>query len=596
MPTPRPAARRRSLLASFAVAGVALSAAAVLVPGFLGRAEAADVSVEAEAMSWPTATGGLFSDASASGGRALVLHSNTTAAASLTSTAPGQLVVRTRGDQCQGAPTMTVLVNGVVASKVAVSATTWSDHVVPGLLRAATNRITVRYAGDFRSSSCNRNLRLDRLTVRSAAVEQQAETMALTPGAGQPFTDVTADAGRGLLVWSNGTASGTLSASAGGSLVLRARGEQCAGAPLVSVALDGQQVGTVAVAQTSWAEQTLPVTWPGGAHRVDLAFVNDYAGGGCDRNLRLDSLAVRAAAPVPTPTTGNPFSGAKGYIDPQSDPRRAADARRSWDPVGAAALDKVASGPYAVWYGDWIPTANLAAQVNARVTTETGAGALPVLVAYAIPHRDCGGYSAGGSADADAYRAWMRQFAAGIGTRKVAVVLEPDALAQLDDCLADAAKAERMALMSEAVSILTANPATSVYLDAGNPGWITPSVMASRLTTAGVAKTRGFALNVSNFATDAANRAYGKDISDRIGGKPFVVDTSRNGLGPGDTWCNPSGRALGQRFNANTGDPYVDAYTWLKGPGGSDGTCNGGPSAGTFWPEYAIGLGQRAAF
>jgi endoglucanase len=29
---------------------------------------------------------------------------------------------------------------------------------------------------------------------------------------------------------------------------------------------------------------------------------------------------------------------------------------------------------------------------------------------------------------------------------------------------------------------------------------------------------------------------------------------------------------------------------WIKRPGESDGTCNGGPPAGTFWDAYAIGL------
>jgi len=32
----------------------------------------------------------------------------------------------------------------------------------------------------------------------------------------------------------------------------------------------------------------------------------------------------------------------------------------------------------------------------------------------------------------------------------------------------------------------------------------------------------------------------------------------------------------------------------VKHPGESDGTCNGGPTAGTFWTDYAIGLAQRA--
>jgi endoglucanase len=31
-------------------------------------------------------------------------------------------------------------------------------------------------------------------------------------------------------------------------------------------------------------------------------------------------------------------------------------------------------------------------------------------------------------------------------------------------------------------------------------------------------------------------------------------------------------------------------------PGFSDGTCNGGPAAGTWWPDYALGLAERAAW
>ncbi|MGW5026607.1 glycoside hydrolase family 6 protein, partial [Streptomyces albidoflavus] len=42
-----------------------------------------------------------------------------------------------------------------------------------------------------------------------------------------------------------------------------------------------------------------------------------------------------------------------------------------------------------------------------------------------------------------------------------------------------------------------------------------------------------------------------------------------------------------------TGDPLLDAYLWIKRPGESDGSCRGGPSAGTWWPEYALGLARN---
>jgi len=100
----------------------------------------------------------------------------------------------------------------------------------------------------------------------------------------------------------------------------------------------------------------------------------------------------------------------------------------------------------------------------------------------------------------------------------------------------------------------------------------------------------------------------------------FVVDTSRDGLGPnamqayaaapddqpsnvistlqGGNWCNPPASGLGLRATANTAsvtnamDSYLpantsllDAYLWVKTPGQSDGQCDmaGGVRA---WQDY----------
>jgi endoglucanase len=83
-------------------------------------------------------------------------------------------------------------------------------------------------------------------------------------------------------------------------------------------------------------------------------------------------------------------------------------------------------------------------------------------------------------------------------------------------------------------------------------------------------------------------------VSARVGGKHYVIDTSRNGLGgiPGE-WCNVPGQALGQLPTTRTGRALADAYLWVKYPGESDGTCNGGPRSGQWWGEYALGLAQR---
>ncbi len=320
-------------------------------------------------------------------------------------------------------------------------------------------------------------------------------------------------------------------------------------------------------------------------------------------SLLLTVVALSACLPIAAPSSGagtypaSPFVGKKLFVDPSSNAARDAAALASTDPAAATALRKVASQSQADWFGDWNPTSRVTSDVSNRVSQIVAAGAYPVLVAYDIPKRDCNSYSGGGAASPDAYRAWIKAFKAGIGTRKAAVVLEPDALAQLG-CLSAADQTTRLGLLKEATRTLSTGGNVAVYLDAGNAGWISPSVMVSRLSKAGVSYARGFSLNVSGFGTTPDQVAYGRQIAPGIGWKRFVVDTSRNGLGPAtgisEPWCNPPGRALGAKPTATTGDALVDALLWVKRPGESDGTCQGGPPAGTWWRDYAIGLAQRA--
>lgn len=229
--------------------------------------------------------------------------------------------------------------------------------------------------------------------------------------------------------------------------------------------------------------------------------------------------------------------------------------------------------------------------------TIRAAGALPVFVAYNIPHRDCGGYSGGGAPDAAAYRDWINQLAAGLAGSPAVVLLELDSLTTIT-CLSSTDQQERYQLLQEAVTTLTNRPGVSVYLDAGHARWVPTEVMAARLRAAGIDRARGFALNVSGFQWLSDEVADGDALAVRLGGKHFVVDTSRNGQGPASgsvAWCNPVGRALGAAPTAATGDVYADAFLWVKHPGLSDGTCGrGDPPAGQWWTAYAVGLAQRS--
>jgi endoglucanase len=298
------------------------------------------------------------------------------------------------------------------------------------------------------------------------------------------------------------------------------------------------------------------------------------------------------------PQTIVPAAASEFWVDPAS---TAAKQVQEWRDQGRSAdateLEKIARQPVARWIGSDGDTAD---EVRGLVGQAKAAGRTAVLVAYNIPNRDCGLYSQGGASDDNAYRDWIGQFASGLGGTKTVVVLEPDALAQtLTNCEGQGEQEGREALLSDAVTTLS-QAGGEVYIDAGNPGFVTDTgKLADGLRKSGVSQAAGFALNVSNFQSTDAVEAYGKKVSDEVGGKKFVIDTSRNGNGAytssdDKNWCNPPGRALGTPPTRDTGDPRVAAFLWVKEPGDSDGECRGGPKAGDWMPDYALGLAKAA--
>src|SRR4051794_17372531 len=252
----------------------------------------------------------------------------------------------------------------------------------------------------------------------AATAAVPAESLTLPSASGAVFADAAATGGRALLLWSNGTATGSASTVAARRIAVRARGDQCAGPPHMSVRVDGHEVLAVDVTATTWTTYATDVALADGAHTIAVAFTNDAMATGCDRNLRVDDVSFGSTAAAP-------LAGARLYLDPASDAAKQAAAWRTSRPADAAQMDKIAAQPQARWLGGW--SGDIAAATSAATSAATAAGAVPVLVAYNIPQRDCGSYSAGGVGSADAYRTWVRAFASGIGSRRAVVVVEPDA-------------------------------------------------------------------------------------------------------------------------------------------------------------------------
>jgi endoglucanase len=310
----------------------------------------------------------------------------------------------------------------------------------------------------------------------------------------------------------------------------------------------------------------------------------------------------------------NPLQGESFYVDPESLAAKAAAASAALDGGGPDAapdaapestpapaptpsantrvLDKLAATPAAIWLvPERYPVATVAATVTATLDAADAAGSTAVFVVYGIPNRDCGNLSAGGLTPAE-YPLWTTEIAGAVAERSAIVILEPDALALASQC---GNVDERIAQVKGAVDTFSPTEAI-VYLDGGHSTWLPAAQMAELLNRAGIADTRGFATNVSNYNTTVKERAYGEKLSSLTGDSHYVVDTGRNGKGSSGEWCNPTGRALGAAPAVVTNAGHLDAQLWIKPPGESDGTCNGGPAAGDWWLQNALELAANAGW
>lgn len=251
-----------------------------------------------------------------------------------------------------------------------------------------------------------------------------------------------------------------------------------------------------------------------------------------------------------------------------------------------AAVDRLlAAQPTAIWLGDWLSNSQLSSTVSTVLNQARSDGTTPVFVTYAIPDRDCGGYSAGGLTPSS-YASWTQALANAVSGRRTVIIEEPDALAQLSSCPQD--YSSRTSLLYNATQLFSGVGAT-VYLDAGNSNWVPAQTMLQRLWNSGLQFARGFSSNVSNFYPTSNEQSYDEQLRSQSG-KNYVIDVSRNGRGSSGAWCNPPGAALGVAPRVVSDSTGLDALLWIKAPGESDGNCNGSPAAGAWFQSSADSL------
>src|SRR6266545_5571600 len=146
------------------------------------------------------------------------------------------------------------------------------------------------------------------------------------------------------------------------------------------------------------------------------------------------------------------------------------DLLRHGQLVDAARIAKMVATPQAVWVTKGTPK-DARRAVEKAIALADVQRAVAVLVVYNIPGRDCGGLSAGGALTTADYKAWIDGFAAGVGSHKAVVILEPDGLGLIpSSCNGGAGEpgftdAARYEEINYAVDALEARPKSIVYLD-----------------------------------------------------------------------------------------------------------------------------------
>jgi endoglucanase len=315
--------------------------------------------------------------------------------------------------------------------------------------------------------------------------------------------------------------------------------------------------------------------------------------------------ALATAAPAfaggqnPRPSDPNPLVGQQWW-----------DQNTQWNPTwngyrslhrrgrdgDAAKVLRLAQTPQFRWFGMWEqpPVYKLQGMF------EQAGDKVPLLAVFGDRHDGCGaGFTGGGAAQDARYRHWIEAVARGIGRNEVVIAFEPDSLG-LVHCLTPSRRGARLRTLAYGVRALSKLPNATVYIEAGAPDWESVAEMAPKLKAVGIGRVRGFMLNATHQVTTADNIRYGLQLSRRLGGKHFIVNTSHNGNGPlyrnGHTiWCNPPNAAAGALPTTDTANEQVDAYLWVERPGYSNGSCNGGPAkVGGWWERRAIQMVERA--
>jgi hypothetical protein len=231
-------------------------------------------------------------------------------------------------------------------------------------------------------------------------------------------------------------------------------------------------------------------------------------------------------------------------------------------------------------------------------------GTIPVFTTYFL-HATLGGTPTPAQVRAymPLFKARVNAMAAATGRRPAVFLLELDGIGSTRGIVHTGALPEWEAALRYEMTTMQRLPHTVVYVEGGYSDSNSVGFTARVLKAIGIHRIRGFFTNDTHDNWTLAEDKWATAVARRVGGTHYIVNTASNGRGPKlnphpstqgvEDLCNPPGRGLGIRDTTVTGWKDADAYLWEHTPGNSSG-CGGGPSGGTFWPQYAEGLAARA--
>eukprot|EP00727_Mastigamoeba_balamuthi_P008148 m51a1_g3954 putative cellulose -beta-cellobiosidase (462) ;mRNA; f:343775-345325 len=331
-------------------------------------------------------------------------------------------------------------------------------------------------------------------------------------------------------------------------------------------------------------------------------------------------LAVAALAGLAVATQSkNPYQlGKKVFVNP--DFVAEVEAAEAVKPSMKAQFEIVKKYPTFIW----LDTISMLDKLPGYMAAAKAQDALIQLVVYDLPNRDCAALASNGELlikndGLNKYKTLyidrLAKILAQYPTVPIVMVIEPDSLPNMvtnkdkyDSCREVAAASPSIYHQGVAYAIKTLTAANRyMYIDAAHECWLGwENNMAGFLTvindvmdlTGDTSSIRGFAVNVANYQS-MTNTIGCKDYNPVYGllqyiekvhekfqnskftqGPYFIADTSRNGVqvqrADVGNWCNIKGAGLGERPKANPNPSLqmIDAYTWIKTPGESDGTSD----------------------